>query len=418
MTNNEQSSSRIQKRPWAALWSVLVLAPLAMAPKGCDSAVVGDNNCAKDVSYYPRPACGNGNAAGSDSMASAGTAGRASTGTGGGSPGTPSAGSAGAPDDETCGGIANRTCASGEYCLFDVKTAACGSGDQTGVCTPRPQVCLDIYLPVCGCDSKTYGNDCEAATNGFSVLHTGACEDPSSGATCGGLLGTACAKSEYCNFPVATACGSSDQTGTCTRIPQVCDTISDPVCGCDNVTYSSECVAASKGTSVLHKGACEPATGGATCGGLIGAACPKGQACIFPVEAKCGAADMTGTCQNTGGFCPQNIDVQCGCDGKTYSNTCAANSQGISVANAGECKTTGTTCGGKLGVTCADSEYCDYPPSANCGKADATGTCTAKLTGACTQIYDPVCGCDGKTYGNACAAGSAGMSVASKGACP
>lgn len=76
----------------------------------------------------------------------------------------------------------------------------------------------------------------------------------------------------------------------------------------------------------------------------------------------------------------------------------------------------GESCGGFAGITCADGLFCDFAPETSCGSGDQAGVCIAP-PGACLPVMHAVCGCDGRTYGNACAAAQSLVSVLHTGAC-
>ena len=73
-------------------------------------------------------------------------------------------------------------------------------------------------------------------------------------------------------------------------------------------------------------------------------------------------------------------------------------------------------CGGFIGATCGAGEYCEFAAAASCGAGDQQGTCQKKGD-FCPEFFSPVCGCDGKEYGNGCFANSGGTSVAHQGPC-
>lgn len=75
----------------------------------------------------------------------------------------------------------------------------------------------------------------------------------------------------------------------------------------------------------------------------------------------------------------------------------------------------GGQCGTVAGIACPAAQFCELP-AGECQTADLAGVCKIKPE-ICTQQYDPVCGCDGVTYGNDCMRMSVGVQKAHDGEC-
>lgn len=74
---------------------------------------------------------------------------------------------------EMCAGIAGIQCDKGLWC--DPEPGQCRGADVAGKCVEVPQICATDNHPVCGCDDKTYSNDCERRAAKVAKKSDGEC---------------------------------------------------------------------------------------------------------------------------------------------------------------------------------------------------------------------------------------------------
>lgn len=266
----------------------------------------------------------------------------------------------------------------GAGCLRPV----CDRGDTVG-CGPDggPR-----EAPTCGGQACASGLDCCLA-NGkcFDPLeHADECPPPplTKGSTPGCSANSQCKASESCVTQNVKTCQG---TGICVESSK-CDSCGPvgsadcAVCGCDGVTYGSMNDACAAGVRATP-GACgvpeKNSDGGpdlplhwTPCGKP--GQCPSGAACC-PITGRCFLQSESWRCepQPDGGLLDCSTNADC-----------------------------------RLGFYCASTENCTAP-----------GKCTSQSP-SCGGEKAEVCGCDQKSYTNACWARYAGTRVAKSGACP
>jgi hypothetical protein len=158
------------------------------------------------------------------------------------------------PAGMACGGPDDVACASGFVC--DRTDPLC-TEHAAGSCVAVPDGCVDDGHPVCGCDGVTYTSNCDRLRAGVAASRVGACDPPAP--TCGLIDGSDCPPGSFCDFPTGI-CGEG-QGGICRPMRaepcNMCSAFVDgPVCGCDSVTYPTECDRQAAGVAKYYAGAC------------------------------------------------------------------------------------------------------------------------------------------------------------------
>lgn len=104
-------------------------------------------------------------------------------------------------------------------------------------------------------------------------------------------------------------------------------------------------------------------------------------------------------------ICDDLYEPVCGEDGLTYANRCEAECRGVRVRQTGECPE-------------PEGAECRYDSDCPADRVCVNGLCSASANACqCPDIWEPVCGVDGRTYDNRCWLSCAEVELAYAGLC-
>jgi coxsackievirus/adenovirus receptor len=240
--------------------------------------------------------------------------------------------------------------------------------------------CILGSNPVCGADDQTYPNPCILLLLGVSKKSDGWCPEP--------VITTTVTTISYKtpNNGYLTVNQSSDPNEPC-----ACNSVYNPVCGSNGVTYASRCRLECSNVNINHSGPCN----------------------YFNW-----AESPHFNCP-----CPYEFEPVCAGDGATYENQCAMRCAHQSIKSEGACQNP-CNCTNTYKPLCAQNgktyrNLCLL----KCDKQEvfSSGKCPDRKPSRCSYcegIVNPVCSTNGLTYENHCYMRCSGSSIYSLGICP